>query len=165
MTLWQRMKEWIAEGFWNMSVHRLVWHVYNQLNLLGIFGAMDSGAERRENLIALSQHAEKFEGGGYRGLFSFVTHLKRLLDSDQAPVTRGAAASNGVRLMSIHKSKGLEFPIVILADLDHAFSRQDFDTAVLVHPDMGLGPRCIDLKRKIRYPTLARLAIEEKLRR
>ena len=149
----------------DMSVHRLVWHIYNQLNLLGIFGAMDSGVERRENLIALSQHAEKFEGGGYRGLFSFVTHLKRLLDSDQAPVTRGAAASNGVRLMSIHKSKGLEFPIVILADLDHAFSRQDFDTAVLVHPDMGLGPRCIDLKRKIRYPTLARLAIEEKLRR
>lgn len=45
-----------------------------------------------------------------------------------------------MRLMSIHKSKGLEFPIVILADLDHAFSRQDFDTPVLVHPDMGLGP-------------------------
>ena len=67
--------------------------------------------------------------------------------------------------MSIHKSKGLEFPIVILADLDHAFSRQDFDTPVLVHPSMGLGPRCIDLKRKIKYPTLARLAIEEKLRR
>ena len=64
----------------DMSVHRLVWHIYNQLNLLGIFGAMDSGVERRENLIALSQHAEKFEGGGYRGLFSFVTHLKRLLD-------------------------------------------------------------------------------------
>lgn len=61
--------------------------------------------------------------------------------------------------MSIHKSKGLEFPIVILADLDHAFSRQDFDAAVLVHPAMGLGPRCTDLKRKIRYPTLARLPL------
>ena len=67
--------------------------------------------------------------------------------------------------MSIHKSKGLEFPIVILADLDHGFSRKDFDTAVLVHPKLGLGPRCIDLKRRIRYPTLARLAIERMLRR
>ena len=67
--------------------------------------------------------------------------------------------------MSIHKSKGLEFPIVFLTDLDHAFSRQDFDAAVLVHPQMGVGPRCVDLKRKIKYPTLARLAIEEKLRR
>lgn len=149
----------------DMSVHRLVWHIYNTLNLLGIFGAMDHGAERRENLIAFSRHAEKFESGGCRGLFAFVTQLRRLLDSDQAPATKSAAAVNGVRLMSIHKSKGLEFPIVILADLDHAFSRQDFDTPVLVHPSMGLGPRCIDLKRKIKYPTLARLAIEEKLRR
>ena len=76
-----------------------------------------------------------------------------------------AAAANGVRLMSIHRSKGLEFPIVILADLDHTFSRQDFDTPVLVHPEMGLGPRRVDLERKIRYPTLARRAVEEKLRR
>ncbi len=94
-----------------------------------------------------------------------MTQLRRLLESDQAPVTKAAAAVNGVQLMSIHKSKGLEFPIVILADLDHAFSRQDFDTAVLVHPSLGLGPRRVDLERKIRYPTLARLALEEKLRR
>ena len=149
----------------DMSVHRLVWHIYNKLNLLGIFGAMDSGGERKENLITLSSYAEKFESNGYKGLFAFVTQLRRLLDAGQEPAIKGGAAVNGVRLMSIHKSKGLEFPIVILADLDHAFSRQDFDTAVLVHPGMGLGPRRVDLKRKIRYPTLARLAIEEKLRR
>jgi len=149
----------------DMSVHSLIWTIYNELNLLGIFGAMDHGLERKENLIALSRHAEKFESGGYKGLFAFVTHLRRLLETDQAPVTKSASASGGVRLMSIHKSKGLEFPIVILADLDHAFSRQDFDTAVLVHPEMGLGPRRVDLKRKIKYPTLARLAMEEKLRR
>lgn len=149
----------------DMSVHRLVWHIYNKLNILGIFGAMDQGGERKENLIALSSHAEKFENSGYKGLFAFVTQLRHLLDAGQEPAVKGGAAVNGVRLMSIHKSKGLEFPIVILADLDHAFSRQDFDTAVLVHPDMGLGPRRVDLKRKIRYPTLSRLAIEEKLRR
>ena len=76
-----------------------------------------------------------------------------------------AGGSGGVQMMSIHKSKGLEFPIVFLCDLEHAFSRQDFDTPVLVHPALGLGPLCIDLKRKIRYPTMARLALEEKLRR
>lgn len=149
----------------DMSVHHLVWHIYNTLNVLGIFGAMDNGTERRENLIAFSRHAEKFESGGYRGLFVFVTQLRRLLDTDQPPATKTAAAVNGVQLMSIHKSKGLEFPIVILADLDHAFSRQDFDTPVLVHPQMGLGPCRVDLERKIKYPTLARLAIMEKLRR
>ena len=149
----------------DMSVHRLVWHIYNTLNLPGLFGAMDRGLERRENLIAFSRHAEKFESGGYRGLFAFVTQLRHLLDSDQAPATKVAGAVSGVRLMSIHKSKGLEFPIVILVDLDHAFSRQDFDTAVLVHPELGFGPQRVELERRIKYPTLARLAIQEKLRR
>ncbi|MCI8398854.1 MAG: helicase-exonuclease AddAB subunit AddA [Oscillibacter sp.] len=149
----------------DMSVHRLIWHIYNTLNLLGLFGAMDCGLERRENLIALARQAEKFESGGYRGLFAFVTQLRRLLEAGKAPTASGAAAVNGVRLMSIHKSKGLEFPIVILADLDHNFSRQDFDTPVLVHPSMGLGPRRVDLERKIRYATLARHAVEQKLRR
>ena len=62
-----------------MSVHRLVWHIYNTFDLLGIFGAMDGGAERRENLIAFSRHAERFESGGYRGVFAFVSQLRRLL--------------------------------------------------------------------------------------
>ena len=148
-----------------MGVHHLLWHLYNELNLLGVFGAMDHGAERRENLIALSQHAEKFESNGYRGLFAFISHLRNLLDLEQAPATPGVSAVGGVQFMSIHKSKGLEFPIVILADLDHSFSRQDFTSPVLVHPELGLGPQCIDLKRRVKYPTLARLAIEEKLRR
>ena len=149
----------------DMSVHRLLWHIYNTLNLLGLYGAMDCGLERRENLIALARQAEKFESGGCRGLFAFAARLRRLLEAGEAPSAASGSPANGVRLMSIHKSKGLEFPIVILADLDHAFSRQDFDASVLVHPALGLGPRRVDLKRKIRYPTLARIAIEETLRR
>ena len=149
----------------DMSVHRLLWHIYNTLNLLGLYGAMAGGLERRENLIALARQAETFESGGCRGLFAFVTQLRRLLEAGKAPDTVSGFAAGGVRLMSIHKSKGLEFPIVILADLDHAFSRQDFDSPVLVHPALGLGPRRVDLERKIRYPTLARAAIEETLRR
>ncbi|MBQ2739612.1 MAG: helicase-exonuclease AddAB subunit AddA [Oscillibacter sp.] len=149
----------------DMSVYAFIWHIYNKLNLLGIFGAMEGGPQRRENLIAFSRHAEKFESSGYRGLFAFMTQLRRLIESGKAPDTKTASSCSGVRLMSIHKSKGLEFPVVILADLDHGFSRQDFDTSVLVHPTMGLGPRRVDLERKIKYPTLARLAVEEKLRR
>ena len=149
----------------DLSVYQLIWYIYDRLNVLGVFGAMDDGPQRRENLIALSGQAERFEAGGCKGLFAFVTELRRLLEQDQAPPTRGPAAVSGVRLMSIHKSKGLEFPMVILADLDHAFSRQDFDTAVLVHPTLGLGPRRVDLDRGIQYPTLARLALQEKLRR
>ncbi|WP_325228859.1 helicase-exonuclease AddAB subunit AddA, partial [Oscillibacter sp.] len=149
----------------DMSVHRLLWHIYNTLNLLGLYGAMDRGLERRENLVTLARQVEKLESGGCRGLFAFVTQLRRLLEEGKAPPAASAFAAGGVRLMSIHKSKGLEFPIVILADLDHAFSRQDFDASVLVHPTLGLGPRRVDLRRRIRYPTLARTAVEETLRR
>lgn len=149
----------------DMNVCRLLWHIYNTLHLPGIFGAMDEGGVRQENLVALTRHAERFESSGYRGLFAFITQLRRLIDAGQAPAVKTAGGSGGVQMMSIHKSKGLEFPIVFLCDLEHAFSRQDFDTPVLVHPALGLGPLCIDLKRKIRYPTMARLALEEKLRR
>ena len=149
----------------DLSVHRLLWHMYNQLNLLGVFGAMDHGAERKENLIALTGHAERFESSGYRGLFAFITQLRRMVRQGETPPTGAGAAASGIRMMSIHKSKGLEFPIVILADLDHTFSRQDFRTPVLVHPALGLGPQRVDLRRKIRYPTLAREALAEKLRR
>ena len=149
----------------DLGVHSLIWHIYNTLNVLGVFGAMDDGAIRKENLIALSRHAEKFESSGYKGLFAFVTQLRRLLEQEAAPETKAMSAVSGVRLMSIHKSKGLEFPIVLLADLDHKFSRMDFNTPVLVHPEMGLGPKRVDLERKIQYPTLARQAVEETLRR
>ena len=78
-------------------------------------------------------------------------------------MTSGAAA--GVQIMSIHRSKGLEFPIVILADLNKPFNRTDLQTPVLVHPKLGLGPLYIDLDRHIRYPTAAREAVSARLSR
>ena len=149
----------------DMSVERLLWRVYNELNVLGIFGAMDRGRERKENLIALTELAEKLEAGGCRGLFLFLSRLQRLIDSGQPPAAGGRQETGGVQLMSVHRSKGLEFPIVLLCDLDRAFSRMDFDSPVLVHPELGLGPRRVDLERRIHYPTMARRAVEDRLRR
>lgn len=143
----------------DMSVHRLIWRIYNQWNVLGVFGAMSGGGRRRENLVALYEHAKSFESAGYKGLFSFVTHLRRLLESGEQPVTATGASSGGVQIMSIHKSKGLEFPIVLLTDLGKRFNRADLQTPVLVHPRLGLGPLYIDLDRRIRYPTIAREAV------
>ena len=67
--------------------------------------------------------------------------------------------------MSIHRSKGLEFPIVILADLNKSFNTADLRSPVLVHPKLGLGPMFIDLDRRIRYPTIAREALSDRLSR
>ena len=149
----------------DMSMHRLIWRLYNQLNVLGIFGAMAGGARRRENLIALYEHARAFEGAGYKGLFAFVSHLRFLLENGEQPAVASGAAGGGVRIMSIHRSKGLEFPIVILADLNKSFNKMDLQTPVLVHPKLGLGPLYIDLDRRIRYPTAAREAVAGRLSR
>ena len=126
---------------------------------------MRGGAARRENLRAFFSLAEEFERGGGRGLFAFVRHLREQLESGEPPVPQTTHAAQGVRIMSIHKSKGLEFPVVILADLARPFSRMDFQSSVLVHPEYGLGPVCVDTKRSIKYPTAARLALERQLRR
>ena len=98
----------------DMSVHRLLWHLYNQWNVLGVFGAMSDGEQRRRNLIALYEHAQKFESAGYKGVFQFVSHLRSLLEAGEGIQTASSGAGFGVRMMSIHKSKGLEFPVVIL---------------------------------------------------
>ena len=149
----------------DMSVHRLIWRLYNQLNMLGVFGAMAGGGARRENLIALYEHARAFESAGYRGLFAFVSHLRFLLETGEQPAVAAGAAAGGVQVMSIHRSKGLEFPVVILADLNKSFNPTDLQAPVLVHPKLGLGPLYIDLDRHIRYPTAAREAVAGRLSR
>ncbi len=149
----------------DMSMHRLIWRLYNQLNMLGVFGAMADGGRRRENLIALYEHARAFEGAGYKGLFAFVSHLRFLLENGEQPAVAAGCISGGVQIMSIHRSKGLEFPIVILADLNKSFNGTDLQTPVLVHPQLGLGPLYIDLDRHIRYPTIARGAVAGRVSR
>ncbi|MBR4870090.1 MAG: PD-(D/E)XK nuclease family protein, partial [Oscillospiraceae bacterium] len=147
-----------------ISVHRLLWHIYDRFHVLGIFGAMGGGNVRKENLTALFEHVKKLENAGYSGLFQLVTQLQRMIENGEMPDTNIRTASGGVRLMSIHKSKGLEFPVVILADLSKAFNDKDLNTPVLVHPKLGVGAERVDLIRSIRYPTVARLAIEQQLK-
>ena len=149
----------------DLSVHSLLWRLFDRLNVLGVFGAMEGGERRRENLITLCEYARTFEQSGYRGLFAFVSQLRRLLENGEQPVVATGSVTSGVQIMSIHRSKGLEFPVVLLTDLDKPFNRMDFQAPVLVHPQLGLGPMFIDLDRHIRYPTAAHRAVGERLSR
>ena len=168
----------LRESAQTLTLTELVAALYERCHIPAVFGAMRGGAARRENLRAFFSLAEEFERGGGRGLFAFVRHLREQLESGEPPVPQTTHAAQGVRIanvvsenanvvriMSIHKSKGLEFPVVILADLARPFSRMDFQSSVLVHPEYGLGPVCVDTKRSIKYPTAARLALERQLRR
>ena len=149
----------------HLCVRELLSEIYRKCNVLGIFGAMHRGAERKENLLAFLELSEDFARTGRQGLFNFVRTLREQLASGEAAAMQTTHASSGVRIMSIHKSKGLEFPVVILSDLARRFSNMDFQSSVLVHPQLGLGPVCVDARRHIQYPTIARQALERTLRR
>lgn len=149
----------------HLSVRELLSEIYRKCNVLGIFGAMHRGAERKDNLLAFLELSEDFARTGRQGLFDFVRTLREQLASGEAAAMQTTHASSGVRIMSIHKSKGLEFPVVILSDLARRFSNMDFQSSVLVHPQLGLGPVCVDARRHIQYPTIARQALEHTLRR
>ena len=142
----------------------LCWRLIEELDLLALCCAMSEGEQRRARLMAMMGLAERYEASGYRGLHRFVLWLRRMSEKGQEPAlgSEGAAA---VQILSIHKSKGLEFPVVFLCDAARRFNRKDSSAAVLVHPELGLGPKYTDLRRRIEYPTLARSAIQQRLDR
>ena len=139
----------------------LVWRLCTETELLAICAAMRDGAERRRNLMHLFECARSFGEGGYHGVYRFVQWLRRLAERGMEPVS--APTGNAVRIMSIHKSKGLEFPFVFLCDLAHRFNQSDKNACVLLHTELGLGPKVVDAARGIEYPTLARRAVAHRL--
>ena len=147
-----------------LCVSRLLWYTAQEWDLFGVFGAMPDGAARCDRLMTLLSWAEGFEKSGGSTLFDFVTHLHGLLERGEV-MEEGGERGSGVSIMSIHKSKGLEFPIVFLCDLAKPFNNMDLRESVLVHPQLGVGPVRIDLARRIKYPTAARDCIERTLRR
>ena len=94
-----------------------------------------------------------------------MTQLRRLLENDRQPNVSTGQSGGGVQIMSIHRSKGLEFPVVILADLNKQFNEQDLKRPVLVHPALGLGCERVDRARHIRYDSVSKSALALTLRR
>lgn len=141
----------------------LLWQVYDRLGLYGLVGAMSGGQRRQENLLSFYELTRSFEVGEHRGLFSFVTRLRKLLNSGARRPARQKRAASGVQLMTIHRSKGLEFPVVILAGLGQSINLSDQNKPMLFHPSLGIGPKARDRRLRVEYPTLARSAIRLKL--
>ncbi len=146
------------------SADTLLWRLYDTVHAPAVFGAMVGGAERRKNLMLFYSYLQKLVSAGRRSLFEVTTYLRETLQrGDVPPIAQ--SESGGVRTMTIHKSKGLEFPIVFLCDLHKSFNAQDLSRAVLVHAKLGLGTECVDRRRKIRYPTIGKMAIARALTR
>lgn len=145
------------------SCDRFIWRLYDRTNLLGIYANMEDGETSRTNLLLLVQMARNFEVSGHKGLFGFLTYLRRLEEAGKSPVLPQTGGSGGVRIMSIHRSKGLEFPVVLLSGLSHQPNKSDARRPMLFHAELGVGPKRLDLERMVEYPTLARLAVAKKL--
>lgn len=151
-------------GAADRTSNQIIWNLYERTNLMGIFGVMPGGSERQGNLLTLYELARRFEGTGHRGLFGFLSHLARLREAGVRITPPGKAGDGGgVSILSIHRSKGLEFPVVFLCGLSKRFNRDDLKKPVLFHPKLGLGPRGLDRERMVEYPTLPRLAVARQL--
>ena len=139
----------------------LIWRLCTETQLLAICAAMRDGETRRRNLMHLLEYARSFSESGYCGVYRFVLWLQRMAERGEEPDT--GAPGQAVRILSIHKSKGLEFPFVFLCDLSHRFNRSDTNDCVLLHSALGLGPKRLDAGQGVEYPTLARSAIAQRL--
>lgn len=145
-----------------LGVRQLLAHIYDECNVLGVFGSMENGEERRNHLLTLLMLAEDYEKTGRHGLFPFLLQLRYYYEnSDAKSDVNTTGKVGGIRLMSIHKSKGLEFPVVFLPQLESEFSSHDPDKSerVVLHPLHGIGSVFVDNERRIYYHTVADLAI------
>lgn len=149
------------------SLSELIWRIYGESGYLEWVGGLPGGAQRQSNLKALYDRALQFEQDtSARGLFRFLVFISRLRENggDLGVAGGGGEEGNGVRIMTIHKSKGLEFPVVFVAGMAKQFNRQDLHSPFLMHKELGFGPRFVERETRVSYPTLPYLAINRRTR-
>ncbi|MCH5267586.1 MAG: helicase-exonuclease AddAB subunit AddA [Lachnospiraceae bacterium] len=139
-----------------VSVYELLREIYDSTGYYSIISAMPGGEQRSANLDILLQQAIEFAENGHRGIFAFCRYIEKLRKSD---IDFGEASLNGeganaVQLVSIHKSKGLEFPVVFVAGMGKQFNLQDSRRRVLLDMDYGVGANYVDLEQRYTQPTL-----------
>jgi len=146
-----------------LSIHELLYDLYEGTGYFDYISAMPAGEVRRANLAMLVEKASAYERTSYTGLFHFIRYIENLkkYDTDFGEASL-AGEENTVRVMSIHKSKGLEFPVVFLAGMGKKFNKQDSYGKILIDPDLGIGTDHLDLDRRIKAPTLKKHVLRRK---
>lgn len=146
-------------------IHELIWYLVQVSGYGDYVAALPCGEQRIANVRMLVEKAVDYEAGSYGGLFNFIRYMEYLqkYDVDFGEVNIVGENDDTVRIMSIHKSKGLEFPIVFVAGMNKRFNQQDLNGPVLLDADFGVGSIYVDYERRVKTPTLMRSALRQKL--
>ena len=155
---WRKEKEYLA-------LDELIWKIYSDTGYYNYVGLMPNGDLRQANLKMLFQKAKDYESSNFKGLYNFINFIDKLKTSsgDMGSAKLIGENDDVVRIMSIHKSKGLEFPVVFLSSTGKQFNLNDLKEDVLLHQEMGIGAKYIDYDKQVKYDTLSKLAIKNKI--
>ena len=151
----------------SLPLDEFIWKVYIETGFYNYVSLMQNGEYRLANLKMLFEKARSYEKTSFKGLFNFINFIDKLQISsgDMSGAKLIGENENVVRIMSIHKSKGLEFPIIFLCGTGKKFNIMDINQDdILLHNDLGLGPKFIDTNLNLKYDTLPKKAISIKMK-
>ncbi len=163
-TFLQKISKWREESRYT-PINQLIWEIITDTGYYGYVGALPGGEQRQANLKILFKRAKDFERTSYRGLYSFINFINNVKSSSEDMGSAKIIGENEdvVRIMSIHKSKGLEFPVVFLCGIGKRFNEGDLKGKILFHQELGYGPVFIDLDKRVSYNTAQREFISKKI--
>ena len=161
---YQRLNRYRSKAEY-LPIHEFLWFVLEDTGYGDYLAAQPGGEQREANVRMLIERAISFEKTSYRGLFHFVRYMEQLESYQEDFGEAGITGENedAVRIMTIHKSKGLEFPIVIVGGLGKSFNRQDTRSRVVIHPDLGIGVDYVDTRRRVKIPLLPKKVLQKAL--
>lgn len=155
---WRKEQEYLA-------LDEFVWKLYSDTGYYNYVGLMPNGELRQANLKMLFERAKQFETASFKGLYNFINFIEKLkLSSGDLGSAKLIGENDDViRIMSIHKSKGLEFPVVFLANTGKQFNLMDLNKNILLHQELGIGVKYINYDKQVQYDTLSKSAIKSKV--
>ena len=158
-----KLTEWRTEAR-RGALSELIWKLYRETYFYDFVGGLPAGNQRQANLRALYDRARSYEETSFRGLFRFLRFIERMRDrgNDLGAARALTEQEDVIRIMTIHSSKGLEFPFVFLAGTGRNFNTMDLRKNFLLDKDLGFATKYIDAKKRISYPSLPQIAFTKK---
>ena len=158
LEIWRKEQEYLA-------LDEFIWKLYTDTGFYNYVGLMQNGDLKQANLKMLFERAKQYETASFKGLYNFINFIEKIHTSSGDLGSAKLIGENDdvIRIMSIHKSKGLEFPVVFLSSTGKQFNLMDLNQNILLHQELGIGVKYIDYNKQVQYDTLTKEAIKNKI--